>query len=79
MDEQFNRHYIRMDDGNRIVYGFSDAFQQPQEGDICINAQGSYQFRLFPGGEENPPLRDVCGVPLYYWDGEVKNVVTEVI
>ena len=74
-----NRYFIRIDADSNIIHGFSDAFEQPQDSDILINAQGGYQFRLYPGGEENPPLRDEYGVLLYYWDGEVKNVVTEVI
>lgn len=71
--EVFNRHYITADDRGRIIDGFSDAFRQPSDEDICINEQGGYQFRLFPGGEENPALRDRkhC-IPLYkYENGEV--------
>ena len=62
-------HYIRKDAESRITHGFSDTFEQPLPGDVCITEQGSYQFRLFPDGEENPPLRDDYGVPLYKWDG----------
>ena len=62
-------HYIRIDSESRVIHRFSDAFEQPKPGDICINEQGGYQFRLFPGGEENPPLRDEYGVPLYKWVG----------
>lgn len=69
----YNRHYIAVDDRNRIIGGFSDAFRKPKEGDICINEQGGYQFRLFPGGEENPPLHEWQHmIPLYkYENGEV--------
>ena len=70
MNEFYNKHYISIDDRNRVIDGFSDAFRKPQKSDICINEQGGYQFRLFPGGEENPQLRDIHGVPLYKWDGE---------
>lgn len=72
MDEMFhNKHYITVDEQNRIVNGFSDAFRQPTDTDICINEQGGYQFRLF--GIENPALFDWNGmIPLYkYEDGEV--------
>ena len=71
MEEMFyNRHYIKVDSSNRIVDGFSDAFRQPDEGSICINEQGGYQFRLFPGGEENPSLFDWDGmIPLNKWEG----------
>ena len=67
--EFYNKHYIAVDERNRIVDGFSDAFRQPSEADICINEQGGYQFRLFPGGEENPSLWDMDGIPRYRLDG----------
>ena len=69
----YNKHFVSVDDQNRIVNGFSDAFRQPTEADICINEQGGYQFRLFPGGEENPPLHEWQHmIPLYkYENGEV--------
>lgn len=74
MEEMYNKHYITVDAENRITNGFSDAFRQPTEADICINEEGGYQFRLFPDGEENPSLYDWDGmIPLYKWDGE--NVV----
>lgn len=74
MDEiLYNRHYITIDEQNRIINGFSDAFRQPTDTDICINGQGSYQFCLFPGSEENPCLFErEHMIPLYkYEDGEV--------
>ena len=71
--EFYSKHYITIDEQNRIVNGFSDAFRHPTDTDICINEQGSYQFRLYPGGEENPTLLDWDGmIPLYkYEDGQV--------
>lgn len=66
----YNKHYIRTDDRGAIIYGFSDAFEQPQSTDICINEQGGRQFHLMPNGTENPPLLDMHGIPLYKWDGE---------
>ena len=67
----YNAHYIRTREDGCIIDGFSDALHQPQEGDICINEQGGYQFRLFPDGEENPSLFDFdYMIPLYKWDGE---------
>lgn len=73
MDAFYNKHYITIDDQSRIVSGFSDAFRQPTDTDICINEKGGYQFRLFPGGEENPALYDwEHMIPLYkYEDGEI--------
>lgn len=66
----YHKHYIRVDEQNRIVFGFSDAFCKPDDDDICINDQGGYQFRLYPDGEENPSLTDWDGIPRYRWDGE---------
>lgn len=65
MDEFYNKHYITVDEQGCIVDGFSDAFRQPSEADICINEKGGYQFRLFAGGEENPQLLTEDGIPLY--------------
>ena len=61
----YHKHYITVDEQNRIVVGFSDAFCKPDDDDICINEQGGYQFRLYPDGEENPSLTDWDGIPLY--------------
>lgn len=64
----YNKHYITFDSRNRVTDGFSDAFKQPSESDVCINEQGSYQFRLFPDGEENPSLYNQDGIPLYKFE-----------
>lgn len=71
----YNKHYITVDGQNRIIDGWSDGPQRDKDtsGAICINERGGYQFRLFPGGEENPPLRTMDGIPLYkYVDGAVQ-------
>lgn len=69
--DSYNRHYIEVDEAGRITAGWSDGPHPERDaaGAICINEQCGYQFRLFSGGEENPPLRTVDGVPLYKWDG----------
>lgn len=69
----YNKHYITVDERSRIVNGFSDAFHSPCDTDICINEWGGYQFRLFPGGEENPRLHERKHmIPLYkYENGKV--------
>lgn len=79
MDE-YNKHYINVDEQGRITDGFSDAFRNPSDTDICINARGGYQFRLFPRGEENPPLCERHGVALYKYEGGgiVKRTAEEV-
>ena len=72
MDEFYNRHYITTDAQGRIIDGWSDGPHPERDttNAICVNEQGGYQFRLYPGGEENPPLRAEDGVSLYRWDGE---------
>lgn len=72
MDEFYNKHYITADTQDRITDGWSDGPCRDRDttGAICINEQGGYQFRLFPDGEENPPLFSMDGIPLYRWDGE---------
>lgn len=70
MEEQYNNHYVTVDDQGRIVDGWSDGPLPDKDtaAAVCLNAQGGYQFRLTPGGEENPPLFDRHGVPLYRWE-----------
>ena len=74
MDEFYNKHYITMDEQNRITDGWSDGPHPDRDttGTVCIN-KGGYQFRLYPDGEENPDLYDhEHMIPLYkYEDGEV--------
>lgn len=68
--ENYNKHYISIDDRFLIVDGFSTAFRDPVETDICINDQGTYQFRLFADGPQNPSLVDNDGIPLYAYINE---------
>ena len=72
MDKFYNKHYITTDAQGRITSGWSDGPHPDRDAinAICINEQGGYQFRLSHGGEENPPLYTMDGVPLYRWDGE---------
>lgn len=72
MKQFYNKHYIAADTQCRITDGWSDGPRPERDttGAICINEQGGYQFRLFPGGDENPPLRTMDGIALYRWDGE---------
>lgn len=72
MSEFYNRHYITVDTQGQITAGWSDGPQPNRDttGAICINEKGGYQFRLAAGGEENPPLHMMDGIPLYHWDGE---------
>lgn len=72
MNEYCNKYYIAIDNQGRITSGWSDGPQRDRDttGAVCINEAGGYQFRLFPGGEENPALYTEDGIPLYRWDGE---------
>ena len=65
------RHYIAVENG-LVVDGWSNGPhpEKSVEGAICICERGGYPFRLFPDGEENPPLCTMDGVRLYRWDGE---------
>lgn len=72
MNENFyNRHYITTHPDGAITGAWSDGPHPEKDttNAICINKQGGYQFRLYAGGEENPPIRTMDGIPLYKWDG----------
>lgn len=77
---EINNHYIIIDAQNRITDGWSDGPHPEKDtaGAVCIDEQGGYQFRLTPGGEENPPLSTMDGIPLYKWDGQAMQRRTEV-
>lgn len=70
--ETYSRHYIKVDEFGRIMDSWSDGPLPEKDlaNAICINEQGSYQFRLFANGEENPSLYTIDGIPLYKWDGQ---------
>ena len=71
-NEFYNKHYITVRADGVIIDAWSDGpLSEKDTADaICINEQGSYQFRFTPNGEENPPIYDIDGVPLYKWNGE---------
>ena len=72
MYEDFcNRHYITTRQDGAVTDAWSDGPRPEKDtaNAICINEQGGYQFRLYPGGEENPPIYDTDGIPLYKWNG----------
>lgn len=72
VEEFYNHHYITIRYDSAITAAWSDGPHPEKDitNAICINEQGGYQFRLYPGGEENPNLYDMDGIPLYKWDGE---------
>ena len=75
----YNKHYIKIDSSGRIVDAWSDGphYGKDPAGFVCINEKGGYQFRLFPGGEENPALFDEYGIPLYKWSGDAVQLRTQ--
>lgn len=74
-EEQFTpmryKHYIEINLEGNITFGWSDGpttWKEITDNDICITEDGDYQFCLFPGGEPNPPLSNMMGVPLYHYN-----------
>lgn len=63
-----NKHHIRLD-GNKVIKGFSDAFEQPQDGDVCINENVERHFEL--NSVINPPMQDGISCIYKYVDGQV--------
>lgn len=51
------KHFVRVDDRNRVIYGYTIAFEQPKVGDVCIVEDGIRQFQL--------SYKTMDGVPLY--------------
>ena len=62
------KHFIITGDVGRVLRGFSDDFEQPTDGAICINEDGGRHFEL--DGVINPPMTDYSGTPLYSFDGK---------
>lgn len=57
------KHYIRVDDEQNVIYAFSDAFEQPVDGDILF-ATGERHF--------NPDLWYKNAIPRWHVvDGEM--------
>lgn len=71
-EPHYNRHYITVDALDRVTARWSDGPHPDRDttGAVCINEQGGYQFRFAPGGEENPNIYTMDGIPMYRWDGE---------
>ena len=73
-------HYIKVDEEGRIQDGWSDGphYDRDTTGATLLTDQGSYQFRLWADGEENPTLWTFPEkIPLYKWNGEVVERRTE--
>lgn len=74
MMEFYNKHYIRVVDGI-VTKGFSDAFEEPTETDICINEKGGRHFEI--DGEINPPMFNENFCHLYRYDGKLRKATDE--
>lgn len=59
------KHYIRTNGKGEIIAAFSNAFQDPQEGDILVAETSERHF--------NPQLYQ-DGVPRYLWDSKAKEM-----
>lgn len=64
------KHYIQVDEAGRIIAGWSNGSFPDRDtaGAILLTDQGGYQFRLEPGGEENPVLTNPDGTHRYIYD-----------
>lgn len=71
------KHYLRIDNLNRCLHGFSDAFEQPVGTDICINENGGRHLELL--GTINPTLTDLNGIHLYKYTDKVEKRTEEEI
>lgn len=49
------KHYIRVDENGLIIKSFTTAFEQPLDGDICVNEDGGRHFNLELFDDENLP------------------------
>lgn len=54
------KHYIRLNQNNIVIYGFSNGFEQPEENDICIDENAGRHFQI--------QLRNERGQYLYKWE-----------
>ena len=57
------KHYITVNANNEVIAAFSNGFQDPQSGDICITPNGTDERHF------NPVLVGPYGVYLYTFDG----------
>lgn len=66
------RHYISTREDGAIIKTWSNGLFPDRDVSkaICIDEHGSYQFRFYPDGEENPLIYDEYHIPLYKWDGK---------
>lgn len=71
---RYSKHYIRVENG-LVVKGFSTAFEEPLETDICINEKGGRHFEI--DGEMNPVLLNDNNTHVYRYDTELRKATEE--
>lgn len=71
------KHYIRIDENNKVIYGYSDSFEKSLSTDICINEDGARQFELL--GEVNPILLDSRGCHRFIYDSKTTSTEIEIV
>ena len=57
------KHYVTINESGVILRGFSDDFEQPNFGDVCICEDGGRHFEI--NDVVNPATVDLNGTPLY--------------
>jgi len=69
-----NKHYIRVDENSFVIKAFSDAFEQPIEGDICVDVDCCRHYNLDLYREDGlPKLKYVDGEIVETVDGDLVN------
>ena len=56
-------HYVVVNDNGVVLRGFSTDFEQPNDGDVCINEDGGRHFEI--NGVINPLMTNDDGVLIY--------------
>jgi len=69
MIENYNKHYERIDSDGYVIKGFSDAFENHFNGDICVNEQGCRHY--------NPELWSEIGIPKFRYINGIKAELTQ--
>ena len=79
--EFYSNYYLKIREDGAITDAWSDGpFGGRSAEGYILFGRGRYQLRLTIDGretEENPPLTDGEGIPLYKWDGEAVHKRTE--
>ena len=70
MPEFKHKHYVRLNENSEVVHGFSDAFEQANDGDILLCETVERHFGIDQSMPENfLPLHDAQMRPRWKWNG----------